>query len=114
MPQMINFDPNSPVFPPLASYMKVDLAANSRGSIWILHDKPLPDLLGWADYDAASGVITLAMETGKTQPLGVAVPEAMAGPLQDSVQVSVVLMENQTVVDFTVVPLNVAGSIGKD
>ena len=104
------FDPNSPVFPPLAGYMKVDLMANSRGSVWIVHEKPLPDLVQWADYDAGAGTITLAMQSGKTQLLGVMVPAALKESLRNATHVSVMLMQDKKIVDFTLAPLNAATS----
>ena len=108
--QQQGFDPNSPVFPPLAGYMKVDLMVNSRGSVWILHEKPLSDIVRWAEYDFGAGTITLAMQTGKIQPLGVKVPKTMAGPLRDATHVSVMLMQDLKIVDFTLVPLNASAS----
>ena len=106
MIQLPVFDPAAHVFPPLASYMTVELVVNPAGQVWILHDKPLPAIVSWADYYTDTACITLAMDTGQTQELGIKVPAAMATALQDAVKVSIMLMENQTIADFTIVPLN--------
>jgi len=104
-------DSDQNFYPPLADAMKVDLVVNSSGSIWILHDRPLPALVTWADYDSDAGTVTFATDKGKTQELGIQVPRTMTGTLQEATQVSVLLMENRKVTDFTIIPLNTISSI---
>lgn len=105
-----SFEPDSPLFPPLASYMRVEFLANLEGGVWVLHDKPLPDILKWVDYDVDAGTVTLAMQTGKTQPLGLGVPKSMVDRLKKANEISVILVQEKKVQDFALVPLNIIGS----
>ena len=101
----------SPVLPPLASYMKVDFMFSQKG-VWILHDQPLPEILKWVDYDADRGTVTLNTAQGRTQELGLAIPAKAAAKLRKSVEISVILIKNGQIADMTIVPLNILGLAG--
>ena len=99
-------DPDSPVLPPLATCMKVDFLYNQEGGVWLLHDKPLPDILKWVDYDADTGIVTLNTAQGKTQQLGLPIPAEAIPRLTKAVEITVLLINNGKIMDFAIVPLN--------
>jgi hypothetical protein len=101
--------PESPVLPSMASYMKVDFMFNDKG-VWILHDQPLPEILRWVDYDTDSGTVTLNTAQGKTQELGLPIPARASERLRKSVEISVMLIKDGKIADFTIVPLNILTS----
>ncbi len=103
--------PDLPVLPPLASCMKVDFLWDDKGGAWILHDKPLSDILKWVDYDPDSGRVTLNTAQGKTQDLGLPVPAAAAGRLKKAEKVTVMLIKDGKISDFTSVPINITPSL---
>ena len=103
--------PDLPVLPPLASCMKVDFLWDDKGGAWILHDKPLADILKWVDYDPDSGRVTLNTAQGKTQDLGLPVPAAAAKGLKKAEKVTVMLMKDGKIKDLTMVPINISPSL---
>jgi hypothetical protein len=108
--QMSSVDSESPVLPPLATYMKVDFLYNQDGGVWLLHDKPLPDILKWVEYDADRGVVTLNTAQGKTQELGLPLPGVAASRLRKAIEITVLLMDKGKIMDFAIVPLNTTGA----
>ena len=100
----------SPVLPSLASYMKVDFMFNDKG-VWILHDKPLPEILKWVEYDVEKGTVILNTAEGRTQELGLAIPVKAAARLRKSVEISVMLVKNGQIADMTIVPLNIISAV---
>lgn len=103
---MSSADSESPVLPPLATTMKVDFLWDDSGGAWILHDKPLAEILKWVDYDADRGVLTLNTTTGKIQDLGLPIPVTAVSSLRKVVEIAVMLMKEGKITDFAIVPLN--------
>jgi hypothetical protein len=94
-----------PVFRPLASMMKVDLVMNPDSKVWILHDKPFPDILMWAEYDIDSASLTLVYRNGKIQELGLKIHAPMRKYLRSARQLFTMRLEGDQIVDTYVRPL---------
>lgn len=105
----MDYSQESPVLPPLAASMTVDFLWDEDGGAWILHDKPLPEILKWVDYDADRGVVTLNTAKGRTQDLGVAIPAKASKLLAKTVKITVMYMQGGQVQDLAVVPFNNIG-----
>jgi hypothetical protein len=94
-----------PVFRPLTTMMKVDLVMNPDSKVWILHDKPFPDILMWAEYDIDSASLTLVYRNGKTQELGLKIHAPMRKYLRSARQLFTMRLEGDQIVDTYVRPL---------
>lgn len=95
----------SPVYPPMTSNMKVDFLYNEEGDAWLLHDKPLPDILKWIEYDVDMNNVILVTRSGKIQDMGLELPENSSYHLQNVATITVLLMEDGKIADFAIVPL---------
>ncbi|NCC21491.1 MAG: hypothetical protein EOM26_03405 [Alphaproteobacteria bacterium] len=96
---------NLPVFPDLNDKMKVDLAVNSKGEVWVLHTRPFPGILLWAEYDADTEAVTLCMEDGKIQELGIKVNQQVGKFLLRAKRVFTILTDGKKIEDMYLVPL---------
>ena len=94
-----------PIFPDMAKSMKVDFVFNREGKVWILHDKPLPAILKWVEFDTDFENVTLVTREGKLQHVGLKVPADMAYYIEQAMEITVMLMDNGKVKDFAIVPM---------
>lgn len=94
-----------PVYPDMASTMKVDFVFNREGKVWILHDKPLPSILKWVEFDTDFESVTLVTREGKIQNVGLKVPGDMAYYIEQAMEITVMLMKDGKVEDFAIVPM---------
>jgi hypothetical protein len=99
--------PDNPlVQAPLASMMKVDFLLNKEGGVWLLHDKPLPGILKWVEYDADTERVMLVKRHGGVQDLGLKVPLSMGYSLMGAKEITAMLIDGDgKIVDFAIVPL---------
>lgn len=98
-------DTESPVFPTMNSTMKIDFLYNEEGKAWLLHDRPLPDILKWVEYDADTENVILVTRSGKIQDLGLKVPAGQALYIERAMEITVLLMKAGKVEDFAIVPM---------
>lgn len=94
-----------PVFRPLATTMNVDLVMNPDSKVWILHDKPFPDILMWVEYDIDAATLTLVYRNGKVQELGIKIHAPMRKYLRSARQLFTMRLEGEQIVDTYVRPL---------
>ncbi len=94
-----------PVYPTIASQMKVDLVLNPESKVWLLHDKRFQDVVMWAEYDVDSASLILVMRDGKTQDLGMKIHAPMRKYLRAARQLFTVLLENEKIADTYILPL---------
>lgn len=94
-----------PVFKPLAATMNVDLVMNPDSKVWILHDKPFPDILMWVEYDIDVASLTLVYRNGKIQELGMKIHAPMRKYLRSARQLFTMRLEGEQIVDTYVRPL---------
>lgn len=98
-------DPDSPVYPPLMSQMKVDIAVSPDADVWIIHEKALPEALKWVEYDPDLETLTLVSLSGKQQDSGMKVPKSVKKYMARAKLVSVVHQGDDFINDMCVVPL---------
>ena len=98
-------DPDSPVYPSLMSQMKVDLAISPDSDVWLVHDKKLPEVLKWVEYDLDLETLVLVSLSGKIQDFGMRVPPTVKKYLRRAKTVCVVFQGEEFVNDMSIVPL---------
>jgi hypothetical protein len=93
--------------PSLAKMMTVDLMVNERGNLWVLHDKPLPMILNWAEYDADLASLTLVAQDGEVLDLGMKIHKPLQKPMLEAREIYVVLLSQDEIKDMYILPLMV-------
>ena len=99
-----------PLQPVTLSQMKVDLAVSAEGA-WILHDHPLPSLLKWAEYDAETAALSVVLEDGIPQDIGMRVHPELQANLKQKQEICVTYMKDGKAFDYGIVPLIVHNAI---
>lgn len=102
---------DNPVYPPLMSQMKVDLVVNPNSDVWLIYERPLPEIMKWVEYDADMETLTLVSISGKIQDFGMRVPPAMKKFLRRAKQIYAVHQGEGHIKDMSLVPLLVRESI---
>jgi len=100
-------DDASPVRPDLAGRMHVELVVNENAQVWVLHDKPFPAILQWAEYDEESNALTFITHDGKIQDLGMVLPDPVADILLDAGELCAILMQGGEIRDMGFIPVMV-------
>lgn len=95
----------SAILPPLASCMKVDLLVNEQSQVWLLHDQPFSGILRWAEYDAGTDTVTLIMDSGQIQEVGLPLSAPMRELLAGATLLHAILMGEKYIKDVYRVPL---------
>jgi hypothetical protein len=90
--------------------MAVDLSLTKDGRGWILHDKPLPAVPEWIDYDADMANLTLVLEDGSTIDFGMPIQAKMRPLLRQAQSLYVVQFTDKEVRDMSLVPVTVRES----
>lgn len=70
------------VLPALYTYMKPDLIAAQNGQVMLIHEKPLPAAIWWADYDPELKQLIFVTITGQIMDLGIKIPPVIDGFLR--------------------------------
>ncbi|PJB70643.1 MAG: hypothetical protein CO093_07280 [Alphaproteobacteria bacterium CG_4_9_14_3_um_filter_47_13] len=96
-----------PLWPSAASTMKIDVAVNEDGMVWVIHDKPFPDYLEWIEFDKELGMMSFVTALGKIQGLGMKIHPPMDEYLVETKQVCVIMIRDEQIRDMALVPLNV-------
>lgn len=65
------------VLPALHSYMSPDLLASADGQVMLIHEKPLPAPIWWADYDPEYNQLIFVTVTGQIVGLGAPIPPSI-------------------------------------
>ncbi len=106
-------DSESPIYPSLLSQMKVDLAVSPESDVWMVYEKPLPEVMKWIEYDIDLATLTLVSLSGKIQDFGKKVPTSMQKYMSRATQVYAVHQGDIQIEDMSVVPLVVRSSLNK-
>ncbi|MCB1555946.1 MAG: hypothetical protein KDJ15_01395 [Alphaproteobacteria bacterium] len=93
-----------PVLRPLASQMEVDLVVKEDGRIFLLHDKPFRDILNWVEFDRDRGVLSLVTQKGRTQDLGMDIPEDTQDFMLETQNISLWRMQDGQIADMYILP----------
>lgn len=104
-----NTEAESPFLKPLDQTMNVDFLFNSKGDVWIFHDRPLPDILKWVEYDADMESVTLITASGRMQDIGGKIPADLGRKMAGASEITVTYMNKGQVEDFAIVPMLVRG-----
>ncbi len=104
-------DPDSPVYPPLMSQMKVDLVLNPDSDVWMIYERPLPEVMKWIEYDIEMESLILVSLSGKIQNFGMKVPPAMKKYLRRARQVYAIRQDEGGIQDMSIVPLVVRAEL---
>ena len=104
-------DPDSPVYPSLMSQMKVDLAISPESDVWLVYEKPLPEIMKWVEYDIDLETLTLVSMSGKIQDFGMKVPTALKKYMARATQIYAIHQGETEIKDMSVVPLLVRDSL---
>ena len=104
-------DTDSPVYPPLMSQMKVDLVLNPESDVWMIYERPLPEVMKWIEYDIEMESLILVSLSGKIQSFGMKVPPAMKKYLRHAKQVYAVRQDDGGIQDMSIVPLVVRAEL---
>jgi VCBS repeat-containing protein len=94
-----------PVHKDLRKGMLAELVVNEKGEVWILHDKQLPGILLWVEFDTIDDSITLCMEDGKIQKLGITVNRQMRKSVMKARKVYTMLTDGKAIKDMYLVPI---------
>lgn len=94
----------APVYPDISSRMTLDFVFNEDGA-WLMHGRPLPDVLRWVEYDADTEQVTLVLREGRLQDIGLKVPADHGQKLFQLDKVTVMFMNEGQVEDIALVPL---------
>jgi hypothetical protein len=100
-------DDDSPILPPAASKMKIDVAVNKDSRVWVIHDKPFPAYLEWVEFDVETGTMTFVTKGGRLQELGLKIHHPMDDYVAQANQVCVVWLEEGQIRDIGLVPMTV-------
>lgn len=95
----------SPVLPSLCSTMNVDLVVNPNSSVWLIHDRPFPLGLIWAEYDADTASLYLVARDGKIIDLGMKIFPDTRKYLRHARQLFTMRMKDGDVDDSYILPL---------
>lgn len=99
------YNPDSPILPPAASRMMVDIIINENSDVWILHDKSFTEVVKWAEYDLGDNKLVLVLLSGKMQELGIRIPNEMREYLRYGQKIFLVQMQNKKIADCGQIPL---------
>ena len=94
-----------PVFPPLATQMGISLILNPDSKVWLVHERPFPDILMWAEYDIDTASLTLVFRGGRVQDIGMTIQPPMRKYLARSRQIYTMLLQGDKVADCYIMPL---------
>ena len=89
----------------LASTMSVDLIVNERGNLWVLHDKQLPAIINWVEFDAEMDSLTLVSQTGQLIDLGMKIPKMFQRIILQTKYIYIVYMADKAVKDIYILPV---------
>ncbi len=106
----VSRDEDFPVYPPLMTQMKVDLAVSPESDVWMIYEKPLPEIMKWVEYDIELQTLTLVSLSGKVQDFGMKVPAPMKKYMARATQIYAVHQGQNEINDMSVVPLVVRDS----
>lgn len=89
----------------LANYMDVELLIHPKGSVFLVHHKPMPVIFDWVEYDPAYDQMTFTSHKGEVMHFGHQVPIEMHEYLQKAPAILMVYQENGDAKDSYPLPL---------
>lgn len=96
---------DAPVLPSMAKTMDLEFVVNENGDVLVLHDKVLPDMISWVEYDMDFDSLTFVTINGKIFGLGYKVHEPFRPYLSKGTEINIVWMDKGAIADIAQVPL---------
>ncbi len=100
-----------PLNPDLTDAMLVDIAIDKNAQVWVFHNKPLPDILEWIEYDQTDKRLVFVTKGGRLNDFGLTIKPLMHKYLCKAQTADVMLVYDETIHDFIRVPLIINGSL---
>ena len=67
----------TPVIAPLHDRISPDLVVNDQGQVVLIHEKPMPDVIWWVDYDPDLRALAFVTITGQIMPFGLPIHDVV-------------------------------------
>ncbi|MBI1326105.1 MAG: hypothetical protein GC136_00510 [Alphaproteobacteria bacterium] len=93
------------ILPPLWKTMAVEFLVNDQNCATILHDKPIPEKIYWAEYDVDFKNLTLVTVKGKVMGLGAKIQPPIHKKLRNCKDLQIIMVQEKQVKDFYKVSL---------
>lgn len=87
----------SPVLDDKSVNIRYGLLSNAQGEIVLLHDRPFPKDIDWAEYDETGGCLSLINVDGGIQKLALSFDEKMKLNLSKAKQLSLTYMAHRKI-----------------
>ncbi len=100
----------TPVDPPMADIMDVDVIINEKSQIWVMHDKPFPRRLDWVEYDMDDDSLTFVTKGGKVQDLGMKIQPAIRSLMAKSNNLYTMCVQDGKISNFFMVVIAIRKS----
>lgn len=100
---------NHPAAMNMAAHMTVDILANKSGRAAVLHDRPLPAKLQWAELDVETATLTFPTEDGAIIDFGMKICPQVLTNLRHAARIQVVQLRGGQVYDIYDLALLVSG-----
>lgn len=98
-------EPDMPVLPSLCATMNVDLVVNPNADVWLIHDRPFPLGLIWAEYDVDTASLYLVARDGKIIDFGMKIFPETRKFMRNARQLFTLRMTNGQIDDSYTLPL---------
>lgn len=98
-------EPDMPVLPSLSATMNVDLVVNPNADVWLIHDRPFPLGLIWAEYDVDTASLYLVARDGKIIDFGMKIFPETRKFMRNARQLFTLRMTNGQIDDSYTLPL---------
>ncbi len=87
---------NARVLPTLASQCKCELVINQEGGAMLIFNRPLPEGIEWAEYDADLAMLTLVTWDGNIMGLGLKIHPPLRKYLKMAKEIMLIEMTEDT------------------
>lgn len=75
---------------------KLNINVAKTGKLYVFHNKPFSQPLGWLEFHADSKMLDIILDDGQIRNFGIKVPERMQAKLLETTQINVVQMDEKT------------------
>jgi len=66
---------DNPILKHATTEVLIDVMTNDHGDVYVLHDRPFPEAIGWIEYDQETTRLDFISEEGRIRFFGVKVPK---------------------------------------
>ena len=76
--------------------LEIEVVTNDDGRVIVFHDKPFNKEVSWFEFDLESNKLDFILDGGETRDIGLPLVPAMARNMQNTHQILMVLMNDET------------------